>query len=724
MATDANTTPPVAPKIVTNSSYQWIVDPQITMIVNSFGTVVIDLNPQQAPITVANMLAYVNSGFYTNVIFHRVIPGFMIQAGLVDTVRFKNPSYSPISLESNNGLSNLSGTIAMARTAEPNSASSQFFINQVDNQFLNYTSAKSPGYAVFGKVVSGMSVVNKISQVPTQTVTVGKDDYENVPSTDVVISTIQQTVAGSAVTNSTTLQLSDIAVGAKWNYSLNSGSSWLAGLGNSIILPVGKYSANQIEVKQINAAGVASNISNFTSALEVDAVKADINFSQVTTTVAVNDSSAKINANLDNLAANASKISDITLSDNNPLSITASQLSNDASALALISGSYNLVITDTASHLNGLNLSAYHGKQINLVVTTLTTNMTVSGGAVTELDLNHLVDVIYKTALINHGADTQINVTTKGVTQSIVLLGETPNNIKLHANYSASINTVSTIGLSPDSSTLLVTFSSGATSSIPYGNGLGSLALNGTTIATGNLEAQAKAVGAVVVPVFTENTGGATAYLLPTIYTGPASLNLNYQLIDSTQNAVITGSTSNDFIKVASANSTGKAVNGGGGSDVIDGGVGSTFISGGAGHSGDTFFLDGRAPGVSWSTITDFVLGSDQATIWGFVKGVSSIDNTINDANTGGAENYTGLTLHFANLLPDGQSSGSNPDLNSITLSGHTLADLGVSSIAQLNSEIANAAYNASTGQYLVNSHILIGQTQDFLGAHSYLFMH
>jgi peptidyl-prolyl cis-trans isomerase A (cyclophilin A) len=723
MATDANTTPPVAPKIVTDSSYQWIVDPQITMIVNSFGTVVIDLNPQQAPITVANMLAYVNSGFYTKIMFHRVIPGFMIQAGLADSDgNIKNPSYSPIPLESNNGLSNLSGTIAMARTPAPNSASSQFFINTVDNTSLNYTNAdaENQGYAVFGKVVSGMSVVNNISQVPTQTY----GSYENVPSTDVVISSIQQTVAGSAVTNSTTLQLSDIAVGAKWNYSLNSGSSWLAGLGNSIILPVGKYSANQIEVKQINAAGVASNISNFTSALEVDAVKANINFSKVISTVAVHDSSANINANLDNLAANASKISAITLSDNNPLSITASQLRNDASALALISGNYKLVITDTASHLNGLNLSAYHGKQIDLVVTTLTTNMTVSGGAVTELDLNHLVDATYKTSLINHGADTQINVTTKGVTQSIVLLGETPNNIKLHANYSASINTISTIGLSPDSSTLLVTFSSGTTSSIPYGNGLGSLALNDTTIATGNLEAQAKAVGAVVVPVFTENTGGATAYLLPTIYTGPASLNLNYQLIDSTQNAVITGSTSNDFIKVASTNSTGKAVNGGGGSDVIDGGVGSTFISGGAGHSGDTFFLDGRAPGVSWSTITDFVLGSDQATIWGFVKGVSSIDNTINDANTGGAENYTGLTLHFANLLPDGQSSGSNPDLNSITLSGHTLADLGVSSIAQLNSEIANAAYNPSTGQTIVNSHILIGQTQDSLGAHSYLFIH
>jgi hypothetical protein len=187
---------------------------------------------------------------------------------------------------------------------------------------------------------------------------------------------------------------------------------------------------------------------------------------------------------------------------------------------------------------------------------------------------------------------------------------------------------------------------------------------------------------------------------------------------------VVTGSTSNDFIKVASTNSSGKAVNGGGGSDVIDGGVGSTFISGGTGHTGDTFFLDGRAPGVSWSTITDFGLGTDQTTIWGFVKGVSSIDTTINDTNTGGAAGYTGLTLHFDNLLTDGQTTGSNASLNSITLSGHTLLDLGVSSIAQLNTEITNATYNASTGQYLVNSHILIGQTSDSLGMHSYLFIH
>jgi hypothetical protein len=253
--------------------------------------------------------------------------------------------------------------------------------------------------------------------------------------------------------------------------------------------------------------------------------------------------------------------------------------------------------------------------------------------------------------------------------------------------------------------------------SVPNTSGNGSVSLNGTTFST-------SAITQHTTPqaVFTSLTGGVTDYVLPELYKG--GLNLKYQHIDTTPNAVVVGSTDNDFIKVADTHSLGKAVNGGGGSDVIDGGVGSTFVTGGAGHHGDTFFLDGRAPGVSWSTITDFQLGSDQATIWGFVKGVSAVNAQFPDVNTGGAPGYSGLTLHFDNLLPDGQTSESNADLNSITLSGHTLSELGFSSIAQMNAAINSAAYNPSTGQYVVNEHIIIGQTSDSLGTHSYLFLH
>jgi hypothetical protein len=254
--------------------------------------------------------------------------------------------------------------------------------------------------------------------------------------------------------------------------------------------------------------------------------------------------------------------------------------------------------------------------------------------------------------------------------------------------------------------------------SLPNLSGGGTVSLGGTSVST-------SAITQHTTPqaVFTSLTGGVTDYVLPELYKG--GLNLKYQHIDTTPNAVVVGSTDNDFIKVADTHSLGKAVNGGGGSDVIDGGVGSTFVTGGTGHHGDTFFLDGRAPGVSWSTITDFQLGSDQATIWGFVKGVSSVDSSFANPNNEGAGGiYNGLTLHFKNLLADGLATGSNADLNSITLSGHTLADIGVSSLQDLNNKINNAQTANALGQYVVNEHIIIGQTQDALGTHSYLFLH
>ena len=411
--TTASTTIPVAPKIVTDSSYQWTVDPQITMTVNNHGTVVIELQPGQAPITVANMLAYVNSGFYDDVIFHRVISGFMIQAGLAGSDGYiKNPIYSPITLESNNGLSNLSGTIAMARTSDPNSASSQFFINTVDNQFLNYTNAANLGYAVFGKVLSGMNVVASISQVTTHTV----GSYQNVPITNVVINSIKQTVAGSAITTSTTLHISDIASDASWSYSLDSGKNWLVGHGTSIILPTGKYSVNQIEVKQ-TAAGVDSTISHFTSGLEVDAVTlAAIDFSKVATTVALSDTSLAIVKNLDSLQTNIAKITNLTQTDKAAvLNITATQLVNDTKALALLNnGAYKLnisgvlaanvtkVLLDT-QHVSSLKISdtsANIAANLNILQDTLAKITAITQSDKTLVDLKVSATQVHRDALV------------------------------------------------------------------------------------------------------------------------------------------------------------------------------------------------------------------------------------------------------------------------------------------------------------------------------------
>jgi cyclophilin family peptidyl-prolyl cis-trans isomerase len=130
---------------------------------------VVEVYPDKAPKTVENFLRYVNDGFYNNTIFHRVISRFMIQGGGFERDLTEKPTRAPIANESDNGLLNQTGTIAMARTSDPNSATAQFFVNLADNQFLNYTSPEPDyiGYCVFGKVVSGMDVVHKIGIVPT-----------------------------------------------------------------------------------------------------------------------------------------------------------------------------------------------------------------------------------------------------------------------------------------------------------------------------------------------------------------------------------------------------------------------------------------------------------------------------------------------------------------------------------------------------------------------------
>lgn len=163
--------------------------PQVTLFTTK-GTVVLELDPSTAPISSNNYLSYVSKGFYTSTLFHRVISGFMIQGGGYTTGMVKKTGQAAaIELESNKGLSNLRGTLAMARTDVFNSATSEFFINVVDNTFLDYKTEASPGYGVFGKVVQGMDVVDAIVAQPTG-VTNG---FADVPLTDVVISLALQT---------------------------------------------------------------------------------------------------------------------------------------------------------------------------------------------------------------------------------------------------------------------------------------------------------------------------------------------------------------------------------------------------------------------------------------------------------------------------------------------------------------------------------------------------
>ena len=147
-----------------------VVKPQVKLI-TTMGDIVIELESTRAPKSVANFLTYVKSGQYNDTVFHRVIPTFMIQGGGYTKDLAYKSTRDPIENEATNGLSNLRGTVAMARLDDPNSATSQFFINVVDNKFLNFTLGGSPGYAVFGRVISGMDIVDKIRAVKTDSIT-------------------------------------------------------------------------------------------------------------------------------------------------------------------------------------------------------------------------------------------------------------------------------------------------------------------------------------------------------------------------------------------------------------------------------------------------------------------------------------------------------------------------------------------------------------------------
>ena len=154
----------------------------VVKLQTSMGNIVIELDEQAAPVTVKNFLGYVEAGFYDGTIFHRVIPGFMIQGGGFTEQMTRKETRDPIINEAKNGLSNMRGTTAMARTSNPNSATSQFFINHSDNEFLNYIDENKAGYAVFGKVTEGMDIVDAIASVKTATRN-GMDDVPVEPVT-------------------------------------------------------------------------------------------------------------------------------------------------------------------------------------------------------------------------------------------------------------------------------------------------------------------------------------------------------------------------------------------------------------------------------------------------------------------------------------------------------------------------------------------------------------
>jgi len=161
----------------------------VVVLITTMGEIDIQLDPKDAPVSTANFLAYVDKKFYDGTIFHRIIPGFMVQGGGFTPDMKEKETMPPIKNEATNGLKNLRGTISMARINDPNSATSQFFLNLVDNGMLDPNPGMgNAGYAVFGKILKGLDVIDRMAQVPTTT----KGSFENVPVTDVLLVTARR----------------------------------------------------------------------------------------------------------------------------------------------------------------------------------------------------------------------------------------------------------------------------------------------------------------------------------------------------------------------------------------------------------------------------------------------------------------------------------------------------------------------------------------------------
>ena len=163
-------------------------NPQVELHVTNYGVITLELDKEKAPQSVENFLSYVNKGHYNNTIFHRVIPGFMVQGGGMEPGMVQRKTAKPIENEANNGLKNTKYTVAMARTSQPHSATAQFFINVADNGFLNHTAETTQGwgYTVFGKVIEGKDLVDKIQAVDTG----HKGHHDDVPVDDLIMTKV------------------------------------------------------------------------------------------------------------------------------------------------------------------------------------------------------------------------------------------------------------------------------------------------------------------------------------------------------------------------------------------------------------------------------------------------------------------------------------------------------------------------------------------------------
>jgi len=247
-----DTQAPLAPLLLPQGT--WTRNPVVTLQTTA-GVVTVELLPNAAPLTTANWLHYVNTGFYDGILFHNVVPSVLVQTGTYASgLVAPTATAQPIALESNNGLLHQPGALAMVHSsAGPNTATSGFFVDLANNAFLNYASPSSPGYAVFGQVTQGLGVLTNISNVATLT-----GNYAGVPVTDVSIQNAAQTVNGVVLSHSGTIQVTQLEAQSTWRYSLDAGQHWQAGQGSALTLSRGSYGPGSIQIQQMDAAGNVS----------------------------------------------------------------------------------------------------------------------------------------------------------------------------------------------------------------------------------------------------------------------------------------------------------------------------------------------------------------------------------------------------------------------------------------------------------------------------------
>jgi cyclophilin family peptidyl-prolyl cis-trans isomerase len=256
LALAVDTIAPLAPLLLPQGA--WTRNP-VVKLQTSAGDVTVELQPNAAPLTTANWLHYVTTGFYDGVLFHSVVANVWVQTGTYNTTGVAQAATAmPIALESNNSLLHQTGALAMVHNSSgPDTATSGFFIDLANNTGFNYVSSTSPGYAVFGQVKSGLSVLSAISQASTAT-----GSYASIQQATETVTGVVQSLTG-------VIQVAQLEAQASWQYSLDSGAHWLAGQGSSLTLAPGRYSAGSIEIQQFDAAGNASPVTPLDSAVNV-----------------------------------------------------------------------------------------------------------------------------------------------------------------------------------------------------------------------------------------------------------------------------------------------------------------------------------------------------------------------------------------------------------------------------------------------------------------------